>query len=103
MGRNWPAITDAATIRGWGFASTVTFGSDLRVNLSKSRMPESIARRDASFTIGPADARSMVQLPRPGLIPIEPTRIRQGRTATAGLLVVVVVIGIVITAIAVFA
>ena len=64
-------------------------------------VPESFAQRDASFMIGPADARSMVQLPRPGLTPIEPTRIRQGRTATAGLLVVVV-IAIVITAIAVF-
>ena len=95
----------------WGYYSRMGFrfyrhfriGHGLRVNLSKWGVPESFAQRDASFMIGPADARSMVRLPRPGLTPIDPTRIRQGRTATAGLLVVVVVIGIVITAIAVFA
>jgi len=88
---------------GFRFYRRFRIGPGLRANLSKSGVSESIARRDAWFTIGPGVTRSTVGPPRTGLSPVGRTPIRQGRTATAGLLVVVVVIGLLLAVVALFA
>jgi hypothetical protein len=82
------------------FRRSFRIGPGLRINLSKSGVSESIGRRGAWFTIGPRGTRSTVGLPGTGLSYTDQQTASRG---SGGALFVLVVIGLIVVAIALFA
>ena len=85
------------------FHRTIHIGPGLRINLSKSGVSTSVGHRGALFTVGPrgtrtvdrgTDLRYMQQTPT--------TPVRQGRVATPGMAVTIVMIGVLLAVVALF-
>ena len=88
------------------FRRTFRIAPGVRLNASKSGVSASVGRRGAWFTIGPRGTRETIGIPGTGASYTQqtpPTPIRTGRTASAGLLVAVVVIGLLLAVVALFA
>jgi hypothetical protein len=82
------------------FRRSIRIGPGLRVNLSKSGVSTSVGRRGAWFTLGPRGTRSTVGLPGTGL---SYTEQQSTRGFSGAALLVLVVIGLIVVAIALFA
>ncbi len=87
------------------FRRTIHIGPGLRINLSESGVSTSVGHRGASFTVGPRGTRTTVGLGT-GLRYMQQTPttpVRQGRAATPGLVVAIVMIGLLLAVVALFA
>jgi hypothetical protein len=84
---------------GFRFRRTFKVAPGVRLNLRKSGVSTSVGRRGLWFTIGPRGTRSTVGLPGTGLSYSEQST---NRGSSGGLLTVLVIVGLLIAAIALF-